>query len=336
MEQMKAVTQEQYGGPDVLKVKEVAKPSPKENELLISVYAAPITAAGGFMREGVPYMGRLVLGLLKPKKNIFGVCFSGEIEAVGSNVTKFKVGDKVFGETLFNQGTYAEYVCVGEDELVVIKPENMTHAEAAPLCDGHVTSMNFLTKVTTLKAGQSILIIGASGSLGTAAVQIARSIGAQVTGVCSSNNVELVKRLGAQTVIDYTQTDFTKGNLKYDVIYDTVGKSSFSRCKPILAEHGVYMSPVLNFKLLCYGAWTSKFGKKKARFSATGLLPKEELRGMLAKVKTLIIAEKLVTIIDRKYSLNEVSEAHAYVDTGRKRGNVILNISDVHHSEKIE
>lgn len=324
MEMMKAVTQQRYGGPEVLITKNVQKPSPKADELLIRVHAVPITTAGSFMREGTPYLGRLAIGLFKPKSTIPGVCFSGEVEAVGQDVRMFKIGDQVFGETLFKQGTHAEYTCVSENDTIAIKPENMTHAEATPICDGHLTSMNFLNFVTAVKSGQRILIIGASGSLGTSAVQIASEIGAQVTGLCSTANVELVRSLGAQSVIDYTKIDFTKENVKYDVIYDTVGKSSYNKCKPVLTNNGVYMSPVLSFKLLCQAIWSSKFGQKKAKFSATGMVRKQELKKMLYQIKALIIQEKLFTVIDRKYTFDQVSEAHSYVDTGRKKGNVIL------------
>lgn len=323
---MKAVTQETYGGPDVLKIAEVQKPIPKKDELLIRIHSTPITAAGSFMREGTPLLGRLAIGLFKPKSKIPGVGFSGEVEAVGEDVKLFSIGDKVFGETLFNQGTQAEYVCASHDDVIAIKPNNITHAEAAPIIDGHLTSMNYLTKVTAIQPGQSILIIGASGSLGTAAVQIAADKGANVIGVCSSSNIELVKSLGAHTVIDYTKKDFTKESVKYDVIYDTVGKSTFNRCKPLLTENGVYMAPVLSFKLLFQSMWTSLFGKKKAKFSATGLEPKHELKKMLIEIQNMISDEKLMTVIDRKYTFEQVAEAHAYVDTGHKRGNVILQV----------
>ena len=187
---MKAVTQEKYGGPEVLNIEDIQKPNPKNDELLIRVHSTPITTAGSFMREGTPYLGRLAIGLFKPKSTIPGVGFSGEVEAIGEDVVSFNIGAKVFGETLFNQGTQAEYVCVSQDDVIATKPDNITHAEASPITDGHLTSMNFLTQVTKVKAGQRILIIGASGALGTAAVQIATEMGAEVTGVCSTANVE--------------------------------------------------------------------------------------------------------------------------------------------------
>lgn len=323
---MKAVTQHKYGGPEVLEIKEVPKPNPKDNELLIQVHATPITAAGGFMREGVPYLGRLAIGLFKPKATIPGVGFSGEITSVGKDVTLFKVGDQVFGETLFNQGTQAQYVCAGQDDVIALKPVNLTHAEAAPITDGHLTSMNFLKLVADLKRDDRILIIGASGSLGTAAVQIAVEMGAIVTGVCSTRNVELVKSLGASHVIDYKVSDFTTLGEKYNIIYDTIGKSSFSTCKSVLEDNGIYMSPVLNFKLLCHALWTAKFSKKKAKFSATGILAKQELKKMLFQIIALIQEGKLKTVMDRKYTIDQIAEAHAFVDQGHKKGNVVVNI----------
>lgn len=323
---MQAVVQEQYGGPEVLRVDDVPKPSPKDNELLIRVHSVPITAAGGFMRTGTPYLGRLAIGLFKPKHNIPGVGFSGEVESMGDEVQGYQIGDKVFGETLFNQGTHAEYVCVPQNDVITKKPENITHAEAAPIIDGHLTSMNYLSQVYELKAGEKILIIGASGALGTAAVQIAKEMGAHVTGVCSQANIALVKALGADEVIDYKKEDFSAQDEKYDVIYDTVAKSDFNTSKSVLAERGVYMCPVLSFSLFRQSICTSLFGKKKARFSATGIVPKQELKEMLARIRTMISEEKLRTHIDRKYELAQVSEAHRYVDTGHKRGNVVLLI----------
>ena len=199
---MNAIVQKQYGGPEVLRLNEVPMAKPKDSEILVRVYSAPITTAGSFMREGKPYLGRLALGLFKPKQSIPGTGFSGEVESVGKDVSRFKEGDQVFGETLFGQGTLAEYVSVREDDVIALKPENITHMEASPVCDGHLTSLNFLQHVTKLHPGQRILIIGASGSLGTAAVQLAAHIGAHVTGLCSTANIEMVKDLGAHTVID--------------------------------------------------------------------------------------------------------------------------------------
>lgn len=327
MESMKAVIQEKYGGPNVLQIRNVPIPIPADNEMLVRVYSSPVTAAGSFMREGAPYVGRLFMGLFKPKRTIPGTGFSGVVESTGKDVQRFEEGDQIFGETLFGQGTHAEYICIPDDDVIALKPSNINHAEASPSCDGHLTSLNFLQYVVDLRPGQRILIIGASGSLGTAAVQIAAHIGAEVTGVCSTANVELVKTLGAHAVIDYTQEDFTSHALTYDVIYDTVGKSSFSACKPVLTKDGTYMSPVLDFKLLCQSIWTSRSSKKKAKFSATGMLAKPLLNTMLAAIKELIADGKLKTVIDRKYTLDQIAEASSYIDTGRKRGNVVLTIN---------
>lgn len=327
MKTMKAVTQERYGGPEVLTIKDVTKPTPAANELLVKVAAVPITTAASFMREGSPFIGRLALGLLRPKNSIPGVCFSGRVESIGAEVEGFEVGDTVCGETLFSQGTQAEYVCVPQGDVIAKKPPSISHIHAAPICDGHITSLNFLTHVTPLKPGQHILIIGASGSLGTAAVQIAKEIGAHVTAVCSTRNIAMAKDLGADAVIDRTSEDFTRMDPSYDVIFDTVGKSSFAKCKRILKKRGVYMSPVLNFGLLCRMLWTSLFNKKSARFAATGLAPKSQLREMVLKIIRLMEAGKLKTIVDRQYDFNDVIQAHTYVDKGSKRGNVVVNIS---------
>ncbi|MBX2817642.1 MAG: NAD(P)-dependent alcohol dehydrogenase [Saprospiraceae bacterium] len=326
MNKMRAVTQRSYGGPDVLRIEHLEKPSPNENQLLIRVFSVPITAAGSFMREGSPYIGRLAIGLLKPKHPISGVCFSGEVEEIGKNIGRFRVGDKVFGEVLFEGGTHCEYITIEEDALVAIKPESMSHAEAAPICDGHLTSMNFLTRVANLQSGQKILIIGAAGSLGNAAVQIATEMGAHVTAVCSPGNTALVKSLGAHEVIDRTAIDFTTGDAVYDVIYDAVGKSSFGDCKNILKVKGLYMSPVLSLKLLLQSLLSARSKGKKAKFSATGMLSKPILKQLLHRVVHTIDRGKLHTFIDRKYPMDEVARAHHYVDSGKKRGNVVLNI----------
>lgn len=222
-------------------------------------------------------------------------------------------------------GANADYVSVSESGVIARVPDALTFEQAAPLTDGALTSLNFLQEIAGLKRGQRVLINGASGGLGTAAVQIAKAMGAEVTGVCSGRNAELVWPLGADRVIDYTQEDFTRSAGKYDVIYDTIGKSSFSRCKAVLAESGVYMSPVLRFGLLLQMLRTAGPKGRKARFSATGLRPLPELRALLRDLVAIIEREKLVTVVDRKYPLAETREAHRYVETGRKRGNVVVN-----------
>ena len=323
---MKAIIITKYGSPDVLKVKEISKPQPKEKEILIKVKAAGVTTADTMMRMGSPWYGRLFIGLTKPKYPIAGTGFSGIIEAVGENVSLFKKGDHVFGESVFGQGSNAEYLCMPEDGLVIIKPNIISFEEAATICDGPLTSWNFLNEVVKVKSGQKVLINGASGSLGTAAVQLAKYYGAEVTAVCSTSNLEMVKSLGTDYVIDYTKTNFTKTGNCYDIVFDTVGKSSFSECKRILSKNGIYLSPVLGFPLLFQMLWTAIFGNKKAKFSATGLLAVPKLRSMLTDLVRLLEDNLLKVVIDQYYSLDEVPAAHRYVDTGHKKGNVVIKL----------
>jgi len=261
---------------------------------------------------------------MRPKYPIPGTGFAGEVEAAGAKVSRFKKGDTVFGETGLGFSAHAEYVCLSEESVMTTLPGNMSYEEAAPVCDGALTSWSFLKDIGKIRRGQRVMIYGASGSLGSAAVQIARHFGAEVTGVCSTANVDMVKSLGADQVIDYTLSDFTKNSQTYDIIYDTVGKSSFSRCKASLSRNGVYLSPVLSLPLLLQMLLTAKFGSKKAKFSATGIRPTTELRLLLDELKEKIEAGKIKSIIDRRYCIDQVAEAHRYIDTGRKKGNVIL------------
>jgi len=325
---MKAITITQYGSPEVLKVEEREKPVPKPNELLVRVRAASITRADTMMRKGSPYIGRLMLGMTKPKYSGVGTGFSGEVVAVGEAVQQFKVGDRVFGESIFGTGTNAEYVCVQEEGVVTNMPNNLSFEEACSICDGPMTSLNFLRDVGQLEEGQRILIIGASGSLGSAAVQIAKQLGAEVSAVCSGANAVWVKTLGANSVIDYTLEDFTQGNQQYDIIFDTIGAYSFSRCKRSLTNDGVYLSPVFGIGNLVQMLWTSLAGGKKAKFSATGMRPVNELRKMLVELKVLFEKNQLKSIIDKCYSLSEITSAHAYIEKGHKKGNVVLVLSE--------
>lgn len=321
---MKAIVCTKYGSPDVLQFQEVAKPVPKDNEVLVKVHATTVTAADTMMRKGTPFYARFFLGLTKPKNPIMGTGFAGEIDAVGKDVTQFKEGDQVFGETGVNFGANAEYVRVPADGVLTTMPANTTYQEAAPVCDGAITSMNFLKEIGHVQSGQKVLINGASGGLGTAAVQLAKHFGAEVTGVCSTKNVEMVKALGADAVVDYTKEDFTKTGQTYDIIYDTIGKSSFSHCKPALTAKGVYLSPVLKMPLLAQMLITSIAGSKKAKFSATGMRPASELRVLLQELKEMMEAGSLTTIMDTSYPLEQTAEAHRYVETGRKKGNVTI------------
>jgi NADPH:quinone reductase-like Zn-dependent oxidoreductase len=323
---MKAIVCTQYGSPEVLQLEELETPAPRVDEVLIRIHAASVTAADGMIRKGTPFYGRFFIGLMKPKNPIPGTGFAGVIEAVGKEIKNFKKGDTVFGETGLGFSAHAEYVCLPEDAVLLKLPNGMTYAEAAPVCDGALTSMSFLKDIGEIQSGHKVLINGASGGLGSAAVQIAKSFGAEVTGVCSTTNLEMVKSLGADKVIDYNKDDFTSLGDTYDIIFDTVGKSSFSRCKNALRENGIYLSPVLGLPLLLQMIWTAKMGNKKARFSATGIRPAPELRILLNELVGSFVSGKIKTVIDRTYQLEQIVDAHRYVDKGHKKGNVVITM----------
>ena len=321
---MKAIIATGYGSYEILKLATVEIPKPQPNEVLVKVYAGSATTADTMMLSGKPYFSRLFTGLRKPKHSIPGTGFAGEVVLNGEKVTKFKTGDFVFGETTLSFGTNAEFVSLPEDGVILHKPENMSFTEAAPSCDGHLTSINFLKEIAKIKPRQKVLINGASGSLGTAAVQLAKYFGAEVTGVCSAINTGLVKSLGADHVIDYKNEDFTKSGKYYDIIYDTIGKSSFAKAKRVLNENGIYISPVLKFPLLLQMIRTSLVGNRKAKFAATGLKSNDELRGLLAELVKIFKAGKLKTVIDRQFPLEKVAQAHQYIAEGHKKGNVVI------------
>jgi NADPH:quinone reductase-like Zn-dependent oxidoreductase len=325
---MKAIVYTHYGPPDVFQLQEVAKPTPKENEVLIKIHASTVGPVACVFRKGDPYIIRFVGGFFKPKFPIPGGVFAGEIEAAGKEVKLFKVGDQVFGATVLGQGCQAEYTCMPEAKTLAIKPANMSYTEAAGICDGSNTALTFLRDLAHLHRGQKVLINGASGSVGIAAVQLARYFGAEVTGVCSSANVELVKSLGADQVIDYTKADFTHSGETWDVIFDAVGKSSFSRCKDSLTQRGVYLSTTLTLAILLQMFWTSQVGSKKAIFATTGLTESKEKMKFLTE---LIEAGQLKTVIDRCYPLGEIAEAHRYVEKGHKKGDVVITVE--HNNE---
>ena len=321
---MKAVICTKYGSPEVLKVSQFPIPIPKADEVLIKVHASAATTADTMMRKGTPFYARFFLGWNRPKNPIIGTGFAGEIIAVGSAVTQFQKGDKVCGESGLQFSANAEYVCVSEKGVIIQLPKNMGYSEAATLCDGPLTSLNFLRNLAQIQPGHTVLVNGASGSLGTAAIQLAKYFGAYVIGVCSAKNKALVESLGANEVINYQTTDFTKLDRRFDFVYDAIGKSSFAKCKRILQPKGKYLSPVLNVALLFQLLWTSITDGQQAKFDATGMRPAEELRQMLQDLKILIEQNHLNLVIDRTYSMEKVVEAHQYVDSGRKVGNIVL------------
>jgi len=319
---MKAIVFTKYGSPDVLQLQEVVKPSPRENDVLIKIYATSVTSGDCRMRKADPFAIRFVNGIIRPKKiTVLGNEFSGEIEEVGKDVKLFRKGDHVFGQTGMSLGANAEYICLPEDATLAIKPANITHEEAATIPFGGNTALHFLRKAN-IRSGQKVLIFGASGSLGTAAIQLARYFGTEVTGVCGTSNVELVKSLGADKVIDYTKEDFTKSGQTYDIIFDTTGKSPFSGCVESLTQNGIYLRAVhMSLSSNVRGLWTSMTSSRKVIGGVA-----TELKENLVFLRELIEAGKLKPVIDRCYSFEQIAEAHRYVDKGHKRGNVAITI----------
>jgi NADPH:quinone reductase-like Zn-dependent oxidoreductase len=321
---MKAIVYKKYGSPDVFEPADLDKPTPKSNEVLIRVFASTVTTADCMMRRGDTFLSRILLGLMKPVKKyqILGTEFSGTIEATGIKVKKYQTGDEVYAFRGFGTGCYAQYKCMNENGSLALKPCIMKFTEAASVVDGATTALFFLKEKANIQKGQKVLIIGASGSVGSFAMQLAKYFGAEVTGVCSTKNIELVKSLGADKVVDYTKEDFSKTGDTYDIIFDTIGKSSFEHCKKALMIKGKYISTVMTSKLVLQ-AFLTKFGNKKRVIFAMSLNKTEALNF----IRTLIEEGKLKTIIDRQYSLEELGEAHAYVEKGHKKGNVVISVN---------
>ena len=324
---MKAIVYTKFGPPDVLQLRDVEKPTPKHNEVLIKVIATTVVKEDPDMRASPGFNG-----FLKPRNPILGQELAGEVEATGRNVTRFSPGDQVFGIDMF--GAYAEYKCMPENGALVIKPANISYEDAASVPNGALTALPFLRDKGKIQSGQSVLIYGASGSVGSAAVQLARYYGAKVTGVCSTANLEMVKSLGADRVIDYTREDFTENGKSYDIIFDTVGKCSFSKCKGSLTDEGIYLTTVPTPVIMLQALWTAKRDGKKVKFAATGLRPAREKIKDLVFLTDLIEKRKIIPVIDRCYPLEQMAEAHRYVEQGHKKGNVVITVEENHKTQR--
>jgi len=333
---MKAIVYIEYGAPEVLKMKEVEKPIPKDNEVLVRVHASSINYGDIMARNfknlpsskfnmPLPLLlpTRIAFGLRKPKKTILGNEFSGEIEAVGNKVIKFKKGDQVFGYRGQSMGTYAEYVCLPEKRDIAIKPSNMSYEEAAAAPYGALMALSLLKKVS-IQPGDKVLINGASGGIGTGAVQLAKALyGATVTGVCSTSRMEFVKALGVDKVIDYTKEDFTKNGETYDLILDILGKSSFSQCKNSLNKTGRYLLASFKLKQIVQMMWTKFFSHKKVKCALAIGKPDD-----LSYIKELIEEGKFKSIIDKSFPLEQAADAHRYIEEGHKKGQIVITMAD--------
>ena len=321
---MKAVVYTKYGSPDVLEVKEVDKPVPAANEIVVRVKAATVNRTDCAVLRAKPFIMRLVTGLLKPTKQIMGTEFAGEVEAVGAAVTLFKPGDRVFGFDDMVLSSYAQYFAIAESKGLATIPANIDYQQAAASCEGAHYAYNMINK-TKLTGGQKVLVNGASGGIGSAAVQLLKYFGAHVVAVCNTKNLELVKSLGADEVIDYTKSDFTKAGEKYDFIFDTVGKSSFGKCKPLLNAGGVYLSSELGWMAenIFFALFTPLTDSKKVIFP----IPKD-IKGSVLFIKKLVEEGKFKPVIDKKYPLEQIADAFRYVETGQKTGNVVIILEE--------
>jgi NADPH:quinone reductase-like Zn-dependent oxidoreductase len=328
---MKAIVCTKYGPPEVLHLADVAKPNPKANEVLVKIHATTVTLFDCWQRSstappGFGLLSRIASGIRKPKQPILGTELAGEIDAVGKDVTKFKKGDQVFGFTGMQLGTYAEYVSLPEDGMVAMKPTNMSYEEAAAIPYGALTALYFLRK-GNIQSEQKVLIFGASGGVGNYAVQLSKHFGAEVTGVCSTKKLELVKSLGANKVVDYTQEDFTKSGETYDIIFDTIGKSPFSGSTRSLKKEGVYLFATFGLPRLLQILWFKLTSRKKV--GPLGVV--EEKTEDLIFLKELIEAGKIMPVVDRIFPMEQAANAHRYVETGQKAGNVIITMA---HNDK--
>lgn len=325
---MKAVVFKRYGEPEVLQITDIEKPSPRAKDVLVRIYATSVTAEDPKMRGfNHPPLLKLPVGLIfgfrKPRYPVLGIEFSGIIEAIGNKVKNYKPGDKVFGYTGLSFGAYAEYKCMSEDGLLYHTPENMSFEESACMVNGALSALAYLKKIGKIMQGDEVLIYGASGSVGTAAVQLAKYFGAHVTGVCSTKNIEIVRALGADIVIDYTKEDFTRNNEKFDMIFDTVGKTSMKECMKLLKPKGKYLLTEFGFPHILAAIYTLLFKSKKVIVASSNFYWKKE---DLEFLKEITEKGHFNPVIDRTFPLESIVDAHKYVELGHKVGNVAISI----------
>ncbi len=323
---MKAIKFTEYGSSEVLKSFEVDKPIPKDNEVLIKIYATTVTSTDCEIRRSEQLIGRLIIGIFKPRKRfrVLGIELAGKIETIGKNVTSFQKGEKVFGATSMKLSCNAEYICLPDNAVLIEMLDIQSFEEATAVPDGALTALHFLRECAHIKSKQKVLVIGASGSVGTYAIQLAKYFGAEVTGICSSTNVELVKSLGAHKVIDYNKEDYTNSNETYDIIFDTVGKSTFRQCKSSLQEKGIFLETVMGAEILFYMLRTLAT-RKKAILGFAGF---NQSSKDLVFIRQLIEAGHVKPVIDRIYGFEQIAKAHSYVDKGHKKGNVVIKVND--------
>jgi NADPH:quinone reductase-like Zn-dependent oxidoreductase len=324
---MKAAVYRRYGSADVVTVDDLPRPVPTGDEVLVRIHAATVGVVDSLARQGAPRYARVAFGMRRPKFAVLGSDFAGQVEAVGQAVTRFAVGDQVFGTTAPKFGAHAEFVCLPQTAAMEPKPKGLTYAQAAAVADA--TALCYLRDKARLGRGQAIVINGASGAVGSAAVQLARHFGATVTGVCGGAHAALVAELGASEVIDYATSDFTRGGRRYDVIFDAAGKSSFTRCRAALNPAGVYLTTAVSPAIIAQAAWTSRFTRaRKAMIAFTGLRDPGEKRADLRLITELCEASELTPVIEACYPLRGIADAHRRVDAGHKKGNVIVTMTD--------
>jgi NADPH:quinone reductase-like Zn-dependent oxidoreductase len=317
---MRAVIYRKYGPPDVLHVEEIERPTPRPNEVLVKVHATTVNRTDCAFRKPEPFIVRFFHGLFRPKRQVLGTELAGEVEAIGAAVTEFVVGDRVFGVNNEKFGAHADFMCMAQDAPLAVKPAAMTFEEAAAVCDGAILALTVL-RLAAVNKGQRVLIYGASGSIGTAAVQLAKHFEAHVTAVCNTPNVEIVRGLGADVVIDYTRDDFTRGGERYDFVFDAVGKSSYRRCRKVVTRGGTFISADVGFmwQNVFLALVTRWFGRVRVRFP----IPRYTKQDVLY-LKELIEAGRYRAVIDRRFPLEQVVDATRYVETEQKTGNVVL------------